>query len=739
MEPNVKPLNHTKNWVLSGIICVFVFMLCWEWVHPLLNLSYFKDLFGIYPFAIAIGLFILIDYLYIPFVINWVLKICICWFLIIYGFYSKDIFNIQASIQYFQVTLSDITNLLDGKFYLWSRENKIFMFMFGWSIIISIIQTLMVRHLISGWFVTITIMYLFFLQLVLGMDTSLAIIRSLTIGLMSMALLNYVKMKQYPTKNSLIQKSKNSMIWTISVVIIICIIISAGMILSKDKSKEIEVLNLSIFQDYFKEMISYARVNGDYRLNGNFSFLSGYGFDDTTLGGQVQLNHDPVFVGKTEKETYWRGETKSTYNGKGWNQPINISQKTNEVYIETILPREIIHQNVLIQNQDIGNIVFSGGIIHQFYGLVTSDGTFYSEDSLKFNSSTQKYNIENLNDEVLYYQMKVEIPDFQAQLDESSNVEKIQLNPAERMKYLQLPKTLPSRVKNLTENITSEYADPYTKTIAIEKYLKENYEYNLKDVAIPEENEDFVDHFLFEQKLGYCDHFSTSMVVMLRSIGVPARWVKGFAPGELQNANVQLNGGLKEYLVRNSDAHSWPEVFIEGIGWIPFEPTPDFTSHVDEQVVTALNQSIVEQSIQDSQSLVNQESNHKFSNKSSLWIIVILISFIGFVLVAYLSWRRELALWHKLRKLNFSSENKKDMLIKRYERYWMKVFQYFGEIPQGQSLREYVSALKLPNQEQNLALKEFALKYEVLRYSENPNEWISKKKLNELWNKLINK
>ncbi|MFS1514264.1 transglutaminase-like domain-containing protein [Chengkuizengella sp. SCS-71B] len=736
MEHNVKPLQRSKDWIVSGIICVLLFILCWEWIHPLVSISNFKTMFGIYPFAISLALFIFIDYLHIPFVVNWFLKICICWFLIIYGFYSKDIFDIQASVQYFQVTISDVTNLLDGKLHLWSKENKIFIFMFGWSIIISIIQTLMVRHLISGWFVAITIMYLFILQLVLGMDTSLAIIRSLTIGLLSMALLHYIKMKHHHTKNSLVQQNKNSMIWTISVVIIICMIISVGMILSKDKSKEIEILNLSIIHDYLKEMTSYAKVDGDYSLNGNFSFLSGYGFDNSTLGGQVQLNHDPVFVGKTERETYWRGESKSFYNGKGWDQSINTPQQTNEYYEATSIPTEIIHQNVLIQNQDLGNIVFSGGIIHQFYGLVTSDGTFYSEDSLRFDSSTQKYNIQNLNDEVLYYQMKVEIPDYQSQMVQNTNLngELIQLHRDERLKYLQLPESLPSRVRNLSEDITSEFIDHYSKTVAIEKYLKENYEYNLEKVVIPAANEDFVDHFLFEQKLGYCDHFSTSMVVMLRSIGIPARWVRGFAPGELQNANAQLNEGLKEYIVRNSDAHSWPEVFIKGIGWIPFEPTPDFTSHVDEQVVTALNQSIVEQSIKDSQ----PPSENQANNNSLLWEFVVLSSAAGFLLIVYLNWRSDLALWFKLRKLNFSG-NKKDMLVKRYERYWVKLFHCFGEIPQGQSIREYVEALKLPKKEQNLALKEFASKYEVLRYSENPYEWISKKRLNELWNKMMNK
>lgn len=62
------------------------------------------------------------------------------------------------------------------------------------------------------------------------------------------------------------------------------------------------------------------------------------------------------------------------------------------------------------------------------------------------------------------------------------------------------------------------------------------------------------------------------MVVMLRSVGIPARWVKGFTPGTFE----ALNDGLREYTVTNANAHSWVEVYFSGIGWVPFEPTRGF-------------------------------------------------------------------------------------------------------------------------------------------------------------------
>ncbi|MCK9905913.1 transglutaminase-like domain-containing protein, partial [Frankia sp. Cpl3] len=83
--------------------------------------------------------------------------------------------------------------------------------------------------------------------------------------------------------------------------------------------------------------------------------------------------------------------------------------------------------------------------------------------------------------------------------------------------------------------------------------------------------------FLFESQRGYCDHFSSAMAVMLRSIGIPVRWVKGFAPGTSIGTD---SNGVDTVEVRNRDAHSWVEVYFAGSGWIPFEATSTFISPI---------------------------------------------------------------------------------------------------------------------------------------------------------------
>ncbi|MXY43301.1 MAG: transglutaminase domain-containing protein [Dehalococcoidia bacterium] len=132
--------------------------------------------------------------------------------------------------------------------------------------------------------------------------------------------------------------------------------------------------------------------------------------------------------------------------------------------------------------------------------------------------------------------------------------------------YLQLPITLPDRVRDLAERITEGAATPLDKALAVQSYLRSEggFEYS-QDIESPPPNADGVDWFLFETKTGYSDYFGSSMTVMLRSVGVPARMAAGYAPGELD-----ITG---RWAVRDRDSHGWTQVYFPGHGWIDFEPT----------------------------------------------------------------------------------------------------------------------------------------------------------------------
>jgi len=133
-------------------------------------------------------------------------------------------------------------------------------------------------------------------------------------------------------------------------------------------------------------------------------------------------------------------------------------------------------------------------------------------------------------------------------------------------RYLQLPPDLPQRVNDLAARVVGGVHTPYDKASAVEDYLRSNYPYNLR-VDPPPFNADGVDHFLFTLREGYSEYFGSTMAVMLRTVGVPARLAVGYTTGD-------EIGEEDLFSVTDSHSHAWVEVYFPDFGWIPFEPTP---------------------------------------------------------------------------------------------------------------------------------------------------------------------
>ena len=131
-------------------------------------------------------------------------------------------------------------------------------------------------------------------------------------------------------------------------------------------------------------------------------------------------------------------------------------------------------------------------------------------------------------------------------------------------RYLELPVALPTRVGELTNQVTASARNPLERALAIEEYLR-SLTYSTHTV-VPPPDRDWVDYLLFDSRTGYCDYFATAMVVMLRTQAIPARVASGFAPGTFDDKE-------KVWLVRESEAHSWAEAYFPGYGWVPFEPS----------------------------------------------------------------------------------------------------------------------------------------------------------------------
>jgi transglutaminase-like putative cysteine protease len=130
--------------------------------------------------------------------------------------------------------------------------------------------------------------------------------------------------------------------------------------------------------------------------------------------------------------------------------------------------------------------------------------------------------------------------------------------------YLQLPNNITARTIQLAKQITDGLDNPYDKAIAVTNYLRTNIQYS-QTIPDPPANQEIIDWFLFDLRQGFCNYYATAEVILLRAVGIPARWSVGYAEGQAQQDG--------SFIVRQRDAHAWPEVYFPGYGWVEFEPT----------------------------------------------------------------------------------------------------------------------------------------------------------------------
>ena len=143
------------------------------------------------------------------------------------------------------------------------------------------------------------------------------------------------------------------------------------------------------------------------------------------------------------------------------------------------------------------------------------------------------------------------------------------------------------QITALSETITAGLETDYDRARAIEQYLRANYRYSLSPGAASESDEkdaDYIEEFLFTTREGYCVHYAAAMVRLLQAAGIQARYCEGYACRVLHR-------GPGEFSVMNSNAHAWPEVYLPGFGWVPFEPT----SALPDAAATSWNRRVKEE------------------------------------------------------------------------------------------------------------------------------------------------
>jgi transglutaminase-like putative cysteine protease len=134
-------------------------------------------------------------------------------------------------------------------------------------------------------------------------------------------------------------------------------------------------------------------------------------------------------------------------------------------------------------------------------------------------------------------------------------------------RYLELPAAFPGRVSELARDIVAGAETPYAQALALQDSFRDgSFTYSL--AVQPGQSTSAIESFLFENRTGYCEQFAGAYAAMARAVGLPARVAVGFTPGQPD----PITPG--RYVVRGENAHAWPEVYLAGIGWVGFEPTP---------------------------------------------------------------------------------------------------------------------------------------------------------------------
>lgn len=151
-------------------------------------------------------------------------------------------------------------------------------------------------------------------------------------------------------------------------------------------------------------------------------------------------------------------------------------------------------------------------------------------------------------------------------------------------RYTQLPDNISERVRELARETTVTAAGPYDQAKALERFLR-TFEYTL-EIDPPPADREPVDYFLFDLQKGYCDFYATSMVIMARSLGLPARLAVGF-----NNVTPDQDGRL---IITQDRGHSWAEIYFPEYGWVEFEPTASFPTAAEIDPVRRNDQAIDE-------------------------------------------------------------------------------------------------------------------------------------------------
>ncbi|MGE6260540.1 transglutaminase TgpA family protein [Heyndrickxia sporothermodurans] len=725
-----------------------------EWIYPLKEVA---NTGNTYLFFIFVALSFALYLFNAPFIAVFVSKIAFILFALHHIFFDDPIFSIEWISIIFSDVFKNIGLLFERSWDKLTNEFRtLLFFVLLWLISYLIKYWLQIKRNILLFFV-MTIIYITVLDTFTPYNSKLAILRTTIIGFILIGMLFFQRFMQ---KENLQSTRKLMTKWMIPLIVMIAVSTIFALIAPKASP---------IWPDPVPFLKSHA--GGENNKDGKGKGISrvGYRKDDSQLGGPFVGDDTIVFTARAESRQYWRMETKDLYTGKGWKSskppatstyklrdklPITLNEDLESFWKEgngdnrqqrktKMAAINVMDASAkLVHTYDFTNIMYEppSGIEDKKYALLVNHVT---EQITAIKNNEPFY----IRDYFIYYQPQQYSV---KQLSETTG-ENDQVDP----QYTQLPENFPKRVKDLAKELTKDKTNWYDKTRAIEEYLQSGrYRYDQTDVAIPKEKQDYVDQFLFETLKGYCDNFSTSMVTMLRSIGIPARWVKGYSSGVYQGSeDVSVN----IYKVTNNNAHSWVEVFFPNVGWVPFEPTMGFVNNsifnndldrTSTQTATTeekTEKNPIKKPQKDSALDKETKQSEGFSFSDLLdkiknyfkthWVMItfIFIAFIAILSFMYVKrskWIPFILIWkYRMKKDSNTFSQAYLSLLKQLGRFGLKK-------ETGQTLREYAN--NVDEFFKTKTMRTLTEHYEKQVYR-NQNKAVDWEEIRELWENLIKK
>ena len=283
------------------------------------------------------------------------------------------------------------------------------------------------------------------------------------------------------------------------------------------------------------------------------------------LSGQENLN--------PEASIYLRGVSFDNYNGNGWSKsesksyPLLEYSRDGYLTIPDKLNPEVTNDNEFeynIYQEPLHNetpVVFAAT---KLLGIKS-----HNRRSSRRRQKQTKFFIDDMND-LTHDQGENKPLDYtvrSALINHGAiNLDPVrkEYSPYFKERYTQLPLELDERISTLAKEYSYAAQNPYALALSIANSLNKDYSYTTEGVG---QLADPISNFLFERRRGHCEYFATAMVLMMRTLGIPARPVNGFLGS-------QYNSYGDYYMVTEANAHTWVEVFFPEYGWVTFDPTP---------------------------------------------------------------------------------------------------------------------------------------------------------------------